>query len=122
MNNSSDPTETEPNNVWLSDTIEFLEICNKNNITPILQTIPSCYGNDTWQKDHRAKNAWIRDSKNIRKYQYRIADIDMLVSNGDGTWKEGLRDSETGVHTSSLGSAICAAYYTVAVPEITKIC
>lgn len=54
--NDRDASLTEIDGGWLEAIQEFLKICEKNNITPILSTIPS-----TPTHYNEAKSAWVRN-------------------------------------------------------------
>lgn len=78
---------------WLTSVNEFLNVCSKNNIIPILATIPSVP-----TLNHEKKNEWVRNSG------YRYIDFAKAVgAQADGTWYDGLLSSD-GVHPTVEGA------------------
>ncbi|MBO4487880.1 MAG: hypothetical protein J5729_05910 [Bacteroidaceae bacterium] len=107
MNDGKD-TDT-PRSQWLSATKEFIALCKKNGITPILQTIPN-----TSTKSHQKKTEWIRTSG------YRYIDLAAAVgSQPDGTWAEGMRGPD-GIHPTIQGAKAMAEQVVKDFPEIAQ--
>lgn len=80
---------------WLTSVTEFLNVCNKNNIIPILATIPTVP-----TINHEKKNEWVRNSG------YRYIDFAKAVgATAGGTWYDGLLSSD-GVHPSTAGAKV----------------
>ena len=112
MNNNSDVDENTPNPTWLNHTQEMIELCEINGIVPILVTTPSVYYNNSYIKNHKGKNAWIKNSG------YRYVDFASILEDGNGNWFTGLKDNETnGVHPSVKGSNLLMLYALAHIPE-----
>ena len=95
MNDTSDIDDNTPNTTWLSNVQHFIDLCEENNITPVLTTIPS-----TAVKNHRAKSAWVRNSG------YNYIDFAKAVNNDNsGGWYDGML-AQDGEHPTVEG-AIC---------------
>ena len=90
MNDGSDGDA--PSSQWLTNVQEFLLLCNNNNITPVLATIPTVP-----TINHERKSAWVRESG----YQY----IDFAKAVGASTegWFAGMLASD-GVHPTVSGA------------------
>lgn len=104
---------------WLTATQTFISLCESNNITPVLATIPSAWGSTaddsdiTVTRDNSYKNAWVRASG------YRFVDFEKAVgADGGSEWYDGMLSSD-GVHPTELGAKALAARLVVDVPEIT---
>jgi lysophospholipase L1-like esterase len=75
MNDGADTTE--PDATWLANTQAMIQLCENNQITPILATIPTIPS-----KSHAQKNAWIRQSG------YRYIDFaEYVEANGSDYWR-----------------------------------
>jgi lysophospholipase L1-like esterase len=97
MNDGSD-SATAPKAQWMNAVNSVLDICKKNDITPILGTIPTVPS-----ISHEMKNAWIRNSG----YQY-IDFAKAVGAQADGTWFDGMLSSDN-VHPTVSGAM--ALYY-----------
>ena len=98
-----------PRSQWLSATKEFIALCKKNGITPILQTIPN-----TSTKSHQKKTEWIRTSG----YRYIVLAA-AVGSQPDGTWAEGMRGPD-GIHPTIQGAKAMAEQVVKDFPEIAQ--
>ena len=106
--NNGDKTE-EPNADGLAATSEFLEICKKKNITPIISTIPS-----TPVVNNAYKNEWVRNSG------YRYIDFDRAVgANKDKEWYPEMLCKDR-VHPDIKGAEALYAQVLVDFPEIMQ--
>ena len=105
------------NTSWKESTEVFLKLCEQNDITPILSTIPT-----TWHKnedgtlsvvrENRPKNEWVKSSG------CRYVDFDKAVGADSGTgWYEGMLYSDD-VHPAETGAQALANRFVVDVPEI----
>lgn len=75
MNDGADTTV--PDATWLANTQEMIQLCENNQITPILATIPTIPS-----KSHAQKNAWVRASG------YRYVDFaEYVEANGSDYWR-----------------------------------
>ena len=107
MNDSSDTDVVD--STWLGYVSNVLELCNKNNITPILCTIPSIPS-----KSHELKNQWVRSSG------YRYVDFANAVgAQADGIWYEGLLGGDN-VHPTPKGAQALASQAVCDFPELTN--
>lgn len=97
MNDGSDTNDTTPSTQWLTNVQTFINACGKQNIVPILATIPSIP-----TSNNRAKSAWVRSSG------YRYIDFASAVNNGnDGSWYTNMLYQD-GVHPDTEGAkALC---------------
>ncbi len=90
---SSDSYNTE----WYNTLQEVIKICEENNITLILSTIPN-----TPKNDNNAKNNWIKNSG------FRYIDVAQYVNSYNNVnWDEGMLSSDN-VHPTDLGSETIA--------------
>ena len=90
---SSDSYNTE----WYNTLQEVIKICEENNITLILSTIPN-----TPKNDNNAKNNWIKNSG------FRYIDVAQYVNlYNNVNWDEGMLSSDN-VHPTDLGSETIA--------------
>lgn len=106
MNDSSDTDVVD--STWLGYVSNVLELCNKNNITPILCTIPSIPS-----KSHELKNQWVRSSG------YRYVDFANAVgAQANGIWNEGLLGGDN-VHPTPKGAQALASQAVCDFPELT---
>lgn len=117
MNN---PDDGAINSSWLTETENFIALCEENNITPILATIPSCWGSTsddsdiTLTRDNSYKNTWVKESG------YRYVDFEKAVGADSGTgWYEGMLSGD-GVHPTELGAKALASRFIIDVPEIAQ--
>ena len=105
MNDRSDDGSAATN--WLNAVTEFIEICNKNGILPILSTIPTVSS-----KNNEYKNAWVKASG------YRYVDMAKAVgAKSDGTWYNGMLSSDN-VHPSATGAKALFAQVLEDFPEV----
>jgi hypothetical protein len=95
-------------NSWLSATEEFLSLCEANDITPVLATIPTCPN-----IDNTYKNEWVRNSG------YRYVDFNKAVGVTGTTWYNGMLSADK-VHPTELGAKALVSRVCVDVPEIMK--
>ena len=118
----NDPdSSTGVNSTWLSCVNQFLDMCNDNNITPILATIPTVTGgavDDTSisnMRIHKYKNEYVRSSGR------RYIDFDKAVGANEttGTWYDGMLSSD-GVHPSEKGARALYMQVLVDFPEIMQ--
>ncbi|MCF0182001.1 MAG: SGNH/GDSL hydrolase family protein [Muribaculaceae bacterium] len=108
MNDRSDYA-TEPYPYWLKNTKEFVAVCQKSGITPILCTTPCVPG-----RDHKRKNEWVRNSG------LRYIDFARAVAIDDGpTWYDGYIATDS-VHPTALGAAAIARRALIDFPELTN--
>lgn len=92
MNDGGD-TGTTPNNTWLGKIESMIALCEANNITPILATVPTVPS-----VNNEGKNAWVRESG----YQY--IDFAKAVGASDqGVWFDGMLSTDN-VHPSVTGA------------------
>lgn len=92
MNDGGD-SGTTPNNAWLGMIESMIALCEENNITPILATVPTVPS-----VNNEGKNAWVRESG----YQY--IDFAKAVGASDqGVWFSGML-SDDNVHPSATGA------------------
>jgi len=92
MNDGGD-SGTTPNSTWLGYIESMLALCEENNITPILATIPTVPS-----INNEGKNAWVRESG----YQY--IDFAKAVGASDqGVWFDGMQSTDN-VHPSVTGA------------------
>lgn len=91
---------------WKDHLKMVMELCEKNNITLILATVPSVP-----TRDNTKKNEFVRNSG------YRFIDFDKAVSDGKGIWKQGML-SDDGVHPTEIGGKALAERFLVDFPEI----
>ena len=92
MNDGSD-SGTTPNNTWLGKVESVIALCEANNITPILATIPTVPS-----VNNEGKNAWVRESG----YQY-IDFAKAVGASAQGVWFEGMLSTDN-VHPSITGA------------------
>ncbi len=95
----------------------FINLCNSNNIEPILATIPSVPGNlnSGGSNNPRYHNGL---SNYVRSLGYRYIDMEGAVgAQPDGTWTDGLISSD-GVHPSINGSIVIEKQFITDFPEI----
>ncbi len=108
MNNPD--TSEEPNKGWLAATEEFLEICKKKKITPILATIPC-----TPKVDNSPKNEWVRNSG------YRYIDFNRAVgADKDRAWYPEMLNQKDLVHPDIKGGEALYAQVLIDFPEIMQ--
>lgn len=105
MNN---PDSGAINGVWLTDTNEFISLCEANNIIPILATIPTCP-----KADNTYKNEWVRNSG------YRYVDFEKAVGVNGTSWYDSMLSSDN-VHPTELGAKALASRVCIDVPEIMQ--
>ena len=107
MNDNSD-NDDGPDATWLECINEFISLCQKNEITPVLSTIPSVPG-----RVHHAKSKWVRESG------YRYIDIadSVLEDTMDVSWHEGLL-AQDNVHPTTAGAKVIAMRVLADFPEI----
>jgi hypothetical protein len=106
MNDGSD-TATEPGRIWLRTVKQFIDICNKNGIIPILTTTPSVP-----RRDHSKKSEWVRASG------LRYIDFSAAVTKNDGReWGAGLLSKDE-VHPTPEGAKALAEQVLKDLPEI----
>lgn len=95
MNDKTDADENTPSKYWLPYITEIIETCKRNNIVPVLTTIPSVPN-----ISHKGKNKWIRESG------YHYIDFAKAVEFDDnGHWYNGLLSSDN-VHPTDEGAKI----------------
>ena len=95
MNDGTDADENTPSSRWLPHIQEVIETCEKNNIVPILATIPSVPN-----ISHKGKNKWVRESG------YHYIDFARAVEFDDnGNWYDGLLSSDN-VHPTENGAKV----------------
>ncbi|SOE23425.1 Lysophospholipase L1 [Spirosomataceae bacterium TFI 002] len=104
MNDGSDEQEANPK--WKSYVQKVVDLCERNNVTLILSTVPTVPS-----RNHEAKN------KIVRQSGYRYIDFDKAISDGKGNWNEGLL-AKDGVHPSRLGAEAMANAFIKDFPEI----
>jgi len=104
MNDGSDKPETSPTWKYYLDKVVYL--CNKNNITLILATVPSVP-----TIDNTGKNKFVRESG------YRYIEFDKAVSDSKGNWKRGMLSND-GVHPAEMGAKAMAEQLLKDFPEI----
>jgi hypothetical protein len=95
----------------------FINLCNSNDIEPILATIPSVPGNlnSGGSNNPRYHNGL---SNYVRSLGYRYIDMEGAVgAQPDGTWTDGLISSD-GVHPSINGSIVIEKQFITDFPEI----
>lgn len=116
----NDPdTSEEVNTNWKSCVDEFISICIKNDIIPILATIPTVKGgtvsdtNITQMRIHKYKNTYVRNSG------YRYIDFDKAVNASEttGEWYNGML-SDDGVHPTQTGAKTLYLQALADVPEL----
>ena len=106
--NNGDKSE-EPNEPWLEATKEFLEICKKKGITPILSTIPN-----TPKVYNEPKNIWVRNSG------YRYIDFNRAVgADKDKGWYPEMICKDA-VHPDIKGAEALYSQVLVDFPEIMQ--
>ena len=111
MNDASD-VGTTPNSTWLGYIQQLLAICEENNITPILCTIPTV-SNEGNLKNHEGKCAWVRASG------HRYVDCAMAVgANPDGTWYANMLSSDE-EHPDVEGGKALYKRFIADCPELT---
>lgn len=129
--NTTTKYATTPNPNWLNATQEFLILCQKNNITPILATIPTVIGGNlnsqtptTSFRHHKSKNDWIKQS-GIRYVDFAKAvgaDDSTGYWIGEGTQEhmlEGTDDqTQTRVHPTIYGAKALYEQFLQDFPEI----
>lgn len=95
MNDGTDADENTPSSKWLPHIQEVIETCEKNNIVPILATIPSVPN-----ISHKGKNKWIRESG------YHYIDFAKAVeADENGNWYSGLLSGDN-VHPTEKGAKV----------------
>lgn len=116
-NASGSTTSNTPNSNWLIFTQKFLDLCEKNNILPVLCTLPTVYGGKASASDsgisgfryNGAKNAWVKNSG------YDYIDFAKAVGADDttGLWfgegtsehmLEGTQETDVRVHPTEYGA------------------
>lgn len=116
-NATGSTTSDTPNPNWLMFTQKFLGLCEKNNILPVLCTLPTVYGGKASASDsgisgfryNGAKNAWVRNSG------YDYIDFAKAVGADDttGLWfgegtsehmLEGTQETDVRVHPTEYGA------------------
>ncbi|MEO9893024.1 hypothetical protein [Aurantibacter sp.] len=106
MNDKSD-VHTEDKD-WKKYAERVMEVCEQNNISLILSTIPSVPS-----RNHKEKNKFVRESG------YRFIDFDKAVSDGKGNWNKDLLASDE-VHPTALGAKTLAEQFIIDFPEINN--
>lgn len=105
----NDPDNGSVNASWLSCVQTLIEECEKNNITPILATIPNVpnYVNSY-------KNAWVKASG------YRYIDFAKAVGAEEtgSSWYTGALSNDN-VHPSEIGARLLCEQAILDVPELT---
>jgi len=104
MNDKSDQNMPDP--AWKSYVQKVMDLCDRNNVTLILTTIPTVPA-----RDHTGKNEF------VRKSGYRYIDFDQAVSDGIGNWKKGMLAAD-GVHPTETGAKAMAEEFLRGFPEI----
>ena len=104
MNDGSD--KFMANLTWKYYVKKLMDLCDKNNITLILATIPTVP-----TRDNTGKNDFVRNSG------YRYIDFDKAVSDGMGNWKKGML-SDDGVHPTESGAEAMSEVFLKDFPEI----
>lgn len=94
MNDKTDTDENTPSKYWLPYITEVIETCKRNNIVPVLATIPSVPN-----ISHKGKNKWIRESG------YHYIDFAKAVESDNGHWYNGLLSSDN-VHPTDEGAKV----------------
>lgn len=129
--NTTTKYATTPNPNWLNAIQEFLILCQKNNIIPILATIPTVVGGNlntqtatTSFRHHKSKNDWIKQS-GIRYIDFAKAvgaDDSTGYWIGEGTQEhmfEGTDDqTQTRVHPTIYGAKALYKQFQQDFPEI----
>lgn len=92
MNDGGD-SGTTPKPIWLTKIQSLIELCEEENIVPILATIPTVPS-----VNNEGKNAWVRESG----YQY-IDFAKAVNANSSGVWFTGMLDSDN-VHPTAVGA------------------
>lgn len=112
--NDGDDGQT-PNSIWLTNTQTMLDICEQNNILPILATIPTVPA-----RNHTKKTEWVRNSG------YRYIDFAKAVEvdgttywKGWGTTTAMLSSDE--VHPTAYGAKALASAAFAGCPELTIV-
>lgn len=106
MNDGIDQDMPDPD--WKGYVQRVMNVCDRNNVTLILATIPTVPSrNHTWKNEF------------IRKSGYRYIDFDQAVSDGKGNWKTGMLAAD-GVHPTERGAKAMAEEFLKAFPEITE--
>lgn len=95
------------NTNWLSDLNTVKSLCDQNNITLILATIPTCP-----KVDNTYKNTAVRQSG------YRYIDFNKAVGVNGTSWYDGMLAGDN-VHPAPLGAQALARQFVIDVPEIT---
>lgn len=107
MNDGSDTDDSTPNATWLANIQEFIAICERHNIIPILCTVPSIA-----TVNNNAKNAWVKASG------YRYIDMAGAVgADADNTWYSGMLSNDN-IHPSALGATAQFMQLLADMPEI----
>lgn len=91
---------------WLSCAEEFLKICELNDITPILATIPN-----TPTVDNSYKNEWVKNSG------VRYVDFASAVQVNGNEWYEGMLSSDM-VHPTETGAITLYYKFLTDFPEV----
>lgn len=92
MNDGGD-SGTTPKPIWLEKIQAMIELCEEENIIPILATIPTVPS-----VNNEGKNAWVRESG----YQY-IDFAKAVNANSSGVWFTGMLDTDN-VHPTQTGA------------------
>jgi len=104
MNDGSDKSGT--NLDWMNYAKKVMELCDKNNVTLILATVPTVP-----TRDNTGKNQFIRESG------YEYIDFDKAVSDSNGNWKDGMLSND-GVHPTAEGAKALAEEFIKGFPKI----
>lgn len=107
MNDGSDTDVNTPNADWLSAVEVFIEICEDNQIIPILCTVPT-----TPVYNNNGKNVYVRTSG----YWY-IDFANAVGADGTGAWYAGMLGTDN-IHPTVAGAKALCAQIEADFPEV----
>lgn len=107
MNDGADTNAEAPNATWLIRVQEFIDVCEMNDVIPVLCTIPTVP-----TVNHEGKNAWVKASG--KRY---IDFAGAVGANASGEWYTGMLASDN-VHPSTLGGNALFTQLIADLPEV----